>query len=394
MPDHCRYNGRRSGARVEGFFLPIGALPSPPPWGWSTGFITTPLTTGRVPTQRLDPALPKLFWFTPTFPTCPTVAEQFLGIKRTSPEGNFNVADFPSFPISFATAPAALANCPPFPKRFIKLFDSRIRSILHSRNSHLQGSTSNRYFTIKGVVLFVVAVLIYRINNQKIVERKNLYLTGLLPIPMNFIGPRNDTLEESFWSSNINRLIVSLPYFPKGKKISESCFLDPKESTWVLPITKKISNETVAGIEISFKEIDIKYLEFLFVYYMDDPMNCWIEEAKHNQLEFGRAIQNLSERLDLLSHGFFKQQGAGSTIQSNDIEHVSHFVWAFSLMCGYWLELIESIVWAHNKLKVAPATQPRALSIVQGRAVGVTHYLLGGIATTWAFFLARIIAVG
>uniref|UniRef100_M0ZYJ3 32 kDa thylakoid membrane protein n=183 Tax=cellular organisms TaxID=131567 RepID=M0ZYJ3_SOLTU len=79
------------------------------------GFITTPLTTGRLPSQRLDPALPKLFWFTPTFPTCPTVAEQFLDIKRTSPEGNFNVADFPSFAISFATAPAALANCPPFP---------------------------------------------------------------------------------------------------------------------------------------------------------------------------------------------------------------------------------------------------------------------------------------
>ncbi|CAN4125518.1 unnamed protein product [Withania somnifera] len=52
----------------------------------------------RLPSQRLDPALPKLFWFTPTFPTCPTVAEQFLDIKRTSPE-----------------APAALANCPPFP---------------------------------------------------------------------------------------------------------------------------------------------------------------------------------------------------------------------------------------------------------------------------------------
>ncbi|PPR81460.1 hypothetical protein GOBAR_AA39251 [Gossypium barbadense] len=30
---------------------------------------------------------------------------------------------------------------------------------------------------------------------------------------------------------------------------------------------------------------------------------------------------------------------------------------------GYWQELIESIVWARNKLKVAPATQPRALSI-------------------------------
>jgi photosystem I P700 chlorophyll a apoprotein A1 len=77
----------------------------------------------------------------------------------------------------------------------------------------------------------------------------------------------------------------------------------------------------------------------------------------------------------------------------------AHFVWAFSLMFlfsgrGYWQELIESIVWAHNKLKVAPAIQPRALSIIQGRAVGVAHYLLGGIATTWAFFLARIISVG
>ena len=33
------------------------------------------------------------------------------------------------------------------------------------------------------------------------VERKNLYLTGFLPIPMNFVGPRNDALEESFGSS-------------------------------------------------------------------------------------------------------------------------------------------------------------------------------------------------
>ena len=27
----------------SGLFLPVGALPSPPPWGWFTGFITTPL---------------------------------------------------------------------------------------------------------------------------------------------------------------------------------------------------------------------------------------------------------------------------------------------------------------------------------------------------------------
>ncbi|QHO48657.1 Photosystem I P700 chlorophyll a apoprotein [Arachis hypogaea] len=93
-------------------------------------------------------------------------------------------------------------------------------------------------------------------------------------------------------------------------------------------------------------------------------------------------------------------QSYGSSLSAYGLFFLgAHFVWAFSLMFlfsgrGYWQELIESIVWAHNKLKVAPATQPRALSIVQGRAVRVTHYLLGGIATTWAFFLARIIAVG
>nr|YP_010552150.1 Ycf2 protein [Sonerila annamica]YP_010552169.1 Ycf2 protein [Sonerila annamica]UTM95055.1 Ycf2 protein [Sonerila annamica]UTM95074.1 Ycf2 protein [Sonerila annamica] len=268
-------------------------------------------------------------------------------------------------------------------ERFIKLLDPRIWSILLSRNS--QGSTSNRYLTIKGVLLFVVAVLIfiYRINNRNRVESKNLYLTGLLPIPMNSIGPRNDILEESFGSSNINRLIVSLLYLPKGKKISESSFLDPKESTWVLPITQKcimpesnwgsrwwrnwigkkrdsnckISNETVAGIEISFKEKDSKYLEFLFVYSMDDSI------CKDHDWEFfdrlspskRRNIMNLNsrqlfeilvkdwicylmfafrEKIPIEVEGFFKQQGAGSTIQSNDIEPISHLFsrnkWAIS----------------------------------------------------------------
>ncbi|KAL6557759.1 Protein Ycf2 [Orobanche minor] len=109
-------------------------------------------------------------------------------------------------------------------ERFLKLFDPRIFSIiLSSRNS--QRSTSNRYFTIKGVILFVVSVLlIYRINNRNMVERKNLYWRGLLPIPLNSIGPRNDRLEESARSSNINRLIVSLLYILKGTEIESDRF--------------------------------------------------------------------------------------------------------------------------------------------------------------------------
>nr|YP_009749398.1 Ycf2 protein [Gymnadenia conopsea]YP_009749415.1 Ycf2 protein [Gymnadenia conopsea]QII91485.1 Ycf2 protein [Gymnadenia conopsea]QII91502.1 Ycf2 protein [Gymnadenia conopsea] len=267
-------------------------------------------------------------------------------------------------------------------ERFMKLFDPRIWSILLSRDS--QGATSNRYFTIKGVVLLVVVVLISRINNRKMVERKNLYLMGLLPIPMNSIGPRNETLEESFWSSNRNRLIVSLLYLPKGKNISESCFMDPQESTWVLPIKKKcimpesnrgsrwwrnrigkrrysscqILNETVAGIEISFKEKDSKYLEFLFLSYTDDPIrkdHDWeffdrlSPRKKRNiiNLNSGQLFEILGkdficylmsafrEKRPIQGESFLKQQGAGATMQSNDIEHVSHLFsrnkWGISL---------------------------------------------------------------
>ncbi|PHT54978.1 Photosystem I chlorophyll a apoprotein A1 [Capsicum baccatum] len=102
----------------------------------------------------------------------------------------------------------------------------------------------------------------------------------------------------------------------------------------------------------------------------------------------------------LWAHASQVIQSNGSSLSAYGLFFLgAHFVWAFSLMFifsgrGYWQELIESIVWAHNKLKVAPTTQSRALSIIQGRDVGVTHYLLGGIATTWAFFLTRIIAVG
>ena len=93
-------------------------------------------------------------------------------------------------------------------------------------------------------------------------------------------------------------------------------------------------------------------------------------------------------------------QSYGSSLSAYGLIFLgAHFVWAFSLIFlfsgrGYWQELIESIIWSHNKLKVVPTIQPRALSISQGRAVGVAHYLLGGIATTWSFFLARLLSVG
>src|SRR5205807_3824813 len=67
--------------------LPPFDFPSPPPCGWSTGFIAEPRTDGRLPCQRLRPALPPEMFSWSTLPTWPTVARQVIGTRRISPDG-------------------------------------------------------------------------------------------------------------------------------------------------------------------------------------------------------------------------------------------------------------------------------------------------------------------
>src|SRR5207253_9117716 len=55
-------------------FPPAPDRPSPPPWGWSNGFIDMPRTAGRLPRQRLLPALPTFSFSCSTLPIWPTVA--------------------------------------------------------------------------------------------------------------------------------------------------------------------------------------------------------------------------------------------------------------------------------------------------------------------------------
>src|SRR5690606_13754019 len=66
---------------------PPDVRPSPPPNGWSIGFIATPRTLGRRPRQRFAPALPTLRSSWSTLPTCPIVAMQLRWIRRTSDDG-------------------------------------------------------------------------------------------------------------------------------------------------------------------------------------------------------------------------------------------------------------------------------------------------------------------
>ena len=74
-----------------------------------------------------------------------------------------------------------------------------------------------------------------------------------------------------------------------------------------------------------------------------------------------------------------------------------HLVWATGFMFliswrGYWQELIETLVWAHERTPITNVVnwkdKPVALSIVQARLVGLAHFSVGYIFTYAAFLIA------
>src|SRR5687767_8087266 len=87
-------------------------LPSPPPCGWSMGFMAAPRTDGRLPSQRLRPALPLLMFSWSRLPTWPTVARQVSRTRRSSPDGRRRTAWPSSFATSWIPEPALRAICP------------------------------------------------------------------------------------------------------------------------------------------------------------------------------------------------------------------------------------------------------------------------------------------
>jgi photosystem I P700 chlorophyll a apoprotein A2 len=74
-----------------------------------------------------------------------------------------------------------------------------------------------------------------------------------------------------------------------------------------------------------------------------------------------------------------------------------HLIWATGFMFliswrGYWQELIETLVWAHERTPLANLVRwrdkPVALSIVQARLVGLVHFAVGFILTFASFVIA------
>ena len=117
MPSSASEYDPPSDPTGETGWRPPEVLPSPPPCGWSTGFIATPRTVGRTPFQRIRPALPQLMFDCSALPTSPMVARQRTSTRRISPDGIRRWAMVPSFASSCTEAPAERANFAPPPGR-------------------------------------------------------------------------------------------------------------------------------------------------------------------------------------------------------------------------------------------------------------------------------------
>ncbi len=73
-----------------------------PPWGWSIGFIASPLTIGLLPSHLDAPAFPNLVKLFFSFETLPSVAQHWFDIVFTSSDGSCIMAPLSVLPNNVA----------------------------------------------------------------------------------------------------------------------------------------------------------------------------------------------------------------------------------------------------------------------------------------------------
>ncbi|KAF4355160.1 hypothetical protein G4B88_018050 [Cannabis sativa] len=133
--------------------------------------------------------------------------------------------------------------------------------------------------------------------------------------------------------------------------VSNSDWIDDKERELLVQFSALTTEKRIDQILLSLTQISNIWSFFLYIIWMIRSArtmigNCLIRRNIIN-LNSAQLFEILvkdwicylmfafREKIPIEAKGFFKQQGAGSTIQSNDIEHVSHLFsrnkWAISL---------------------------------------------------------------
>src|SRR4051812_39451051 len=106
--------------------------PSPPPRGWSVGFIEVPRLCGLRPFQRIRPALPMLMFMCSALDTLPIVARHLADTRRTSPLGIVRSAQSFSRAWRVTPQPALRHIWPPLPGTISTLWMVMPRGTFHS----------------------------------------------------------------------------------------------------------------------------------------------------------------------------------------------------------------------------------------------------------------------
>lgn len=99
-----------------------------PPWGWSTGFLATPLTWGLSPNLRQKPDLVLVVCFLVFKETAPKEAKEYTEKVFLTPDGSWSnaVCEFTSVLINLANVPELRAYWIPEPgyNSISEIFDS------------------------------------------------------------------------------------------------------------------------------------------------------------------------------------------------------------------------------------------------------------------------------
>ncbi|KAF3666606.1 Photosystem I chlorophyll a apoprotein A1 [Capsicum annuum] len=375
------------------------------------------------------------------------------------------MVDLLSFAISFATAPTALANCPPFPSVISMLcmavtkghfsrtiakgpntitwiwnlcadahaFDSHTSDLEIWRASGI-ASELQLYCTKMGALLFAALMLFggwFHYHKaepklswfQDVESMANHHLAGLLGLGSLFwVGHQVhiSLLINQFLNTGVDPKEIPLPheFFLNRDLLAQlhPSFVEEATPFFTLNWSKYADFFTFhRGLDLVIRGlwlIDIAYhhlaiaILFLIAGHMYKT-NWGIGHGLKDILEAHKGPftgQGHKGLYEILTTSWHAQLSLNLAMLGSLTIVVAHYMYSMPpypyLATDYCtqLSLFTRHIWIDGFLIVGAAAHAsiymlRALSIMQGRAVGVTHYLLGGIATTWAFFLARIIAV-
>lgn len=177
-------------------------------------------------------------------------------------------------------------------ENFIKLFDLRIISSLILRDLH--SSKTKKSSILNSFFLILLSILLYRLNNKAIIEKKHLNLVKIVYGHINHYKYKEKNLEEIFDKKNIStfphyhlfknfnlkkkkkysivnaNLKKKLPIFTSNK------FLIEDSEWWKLWIIKeilpswKISSRSIKKIDNLLKKKNTDDLKSFFEFYMDN----------------------------------------------------------------------------------------------------------------------------